>query len=510
MSNNGKASWLTRGIDRAIGVLSPRIALRRQVARSQLHSFSTSYRATSTGRTRWSRSDQAGTGDYFLTSSDLESLRSQCRDFDRNNCIFSGLLNRWVDNVIGTGFTFQMRSPDEGLNQAVEERMTEWAEREADFCGVFSLWEMLRLGLREIGTGGDIFFAKISGMLQAIEPDLCVTPIGNTEWINNGVEKDSAGRIVGYHFGQWMDWGGTDNRDTTKVLPDEIFHVFAPKRFSQSRGVPVLSNTIELFERLDDYIEATLVAAQVGACQAVAIKTEMGADLGADLSEATETTTDDEDMPTREMEPGMAWFLRPGESVDPIAPEQPTPQFEPFVVMLIRFAGLELGLPLEMALLDYSKTNYSSAKAAMVQADATTKGWQRTLKSRLLHPLTDWKLPQIFQEVGAEYSPELAKYVWIPPARKWIDPPRESQGHIDAAANGVESYQDIAAEQGKFWRDLMTERAEVIRAAKEVAEELDVDWTDIIPAKGEKAPQESPEQSGVTNDKASPQGGAAV
>lgn len=489
MSKNG---WLSRNIASAFERIAPGMALRRKVARAKLHAFSSSYRATSTGRLRWSRGAQAGSGDYHLTAPDLASLRGQHRDFDRNNCIFSGLLTRWVDNVIGGGFTFQMRSDDSGLNQAVEDGMNDWAEHGADYRGILSLWEIKRLLLREVANGGDMLFAKVDGALQPLEPDLCLDPIGKDARANiyNGVEKDEFGRVVQYHIGRWKEYGYVDATDTTPVPPEEIIHVFSPKRFSQSRGVPLLTGGIELFERLDDYIEATLVAAQVGACQGVAVKTAMGADLGAGLSEQTETTSDDEDMPTREMEPGMMWFLREGEDVENIKPEQPTQQFEPFIAVLMRFLGLELGMPLELSLLDWSKGNFSSQKAALTQAMRAFRIWQQIVNQRFLRPVTEWKLPAIFREVGARFTPEMGNYIWIPPGWKWLDPPRETQGHISAAEVGVETMQQIAAEQGDFWKDQMGQRATEIGEAMAAAKNLgaDVSWRDLIPAGQSAAP----------------------
>jgi len=273
----------------ALNYLAPGFAFRRMAARAKLHAFSNSYRATSTGRTRWARGMQGGTADYHLGTGDLASLRGQHRDFDRNNAIFSGILNRWVDNIVGMGFTFQMRGEDEGLNEALEGRVREWGDKEADFRGVLSLWEMTRLMLREVACGGDMLFGKVEGSLQPIEPDLCVdnfqkNPLGTY----NGVEKDEFGRIVNYHIGKWTAYGGVDSADTTAVPQDEILHIFNPKRFSQSRGVPILTGALELFERLDDYVEATLVAAQVGACQSTVITTDMGSAFGAAITENTE------------------------------------------------------------------------------------------------------------------------------------------------------------------------------------------------------------------------------
>lgn len=486
MTDTVKTSWFTRGLDRAIASFAPGRALRRKAERHQLHNFSASYRGASTGRTRWGNRPQSGTGDSHLSSTDIDSLRSQHHDFDRNNCIFSGIITRFIDNIIGPGFNFQMKTGDKGLNAAVEERYLEWSKKEADYRGIMSFWEMQRLALREVLNGGDMFFAKVSGQLQPIEPDLVVDPLGKTiaNAVNNGIETNAAGQIVKYHVGKWASYGGVSATDTTPVDPSEIVsHIFIPKRFSLGRGVPIFSGALEMFERLDDYVEATQIAAQVGACQGMAVYSEQGAAFG--LGQSSESDDADDDTRHEEMKGGRVYYLKDTDKVENIKPEQPTDQFAPFIKTLIRFIGLELGMPLELALMDFSGTNYSSAKASLTQSAITSKVWQGTLDCRLLSPVTDWKLPAFFRDVGAQYSPEVAKYIWIPPARKWIDLPREIKAHVSGVSEGVETMQEVAAEQGHFWRDVTAQRGEEIKEAMEVAAAIggDVTWRDIIPSK---------------------------
>jgi capsid protein len=157
-----------------------------------------------------------------------------------------------------------------------------------------------------------------------------------------------------------------------------------------------------------------------------------------------------------------------------------------------------------MALLDFSRGNFSSQKAALTLADETRKGWQRLHKERLLNPVTRWKLPTFMREVGAKIPIEEAKFVWIEPGRKWLDQPRETQGHIDAVGAGVETLQDVASDMGKFWKNLENQRAAEIAYAKDLAKELskdgeEVSWRDIIPAKegsnADSNQEESPEGS---------------
>ena len=457
------------------------------------HKFSESNRGASTGRTRWSRSDQAGTADYHTSSWDLDSLRGQHRDFDRNNVIFFGVLNRWIDNVVGPGWTFQARTEDEGANKALEYRVQEYTTREIDYTGRFGIVELLQIMLREIACGGDMLFAKVQGQLQAIEPDLCITPAGKyfNSSISNGVEKDITGRVTRYHIGQWTAYGNVSSSDTAAVDAQDIFHVFRPKRFSQSRCLPILSGALELFERLDDYIEATLVAAQVGACQSAVITTAEGASFGVDGSNS-ETAADGENVQTEEMEPGLKYYLRPGEDVKMIAPEQPTAQFEPFIRALLRFVGQELGMPLELVTLDYSDVNYSSARAALLQAQLAFRGWQAMIENRLLYPLVEWMLPTWCAQVGVSYDASM-DYLWVPPGWQWVDPMKEVQANVEATSNGLKSLQQIASEQGYYWRDMLTQRAAEISEADNIAKTSGVEgltWRDIVPSKEVVAPSQ--------------------
>jgi len=461
----------------------------RRMRSSSAMKLSQAYRVTDWGRSRWSDSRVTASGDSFNTQPDLESMRAQCYAMDRNNGLFSGVLDRAIDNIVGSGPIFQMQTKDKGLNAALEERMAIYDAGEIDATGLRNKREMLRHGLRAVFTGGDHSFAKLSnGKIQGIEAGLIVDDY-NKPGTASGIAHDSKGMISGFRVGRWTEYGGID-RSNTRIIPAKhMMYLPHLTRWSAERGVPVLASTIELFERLDDYIEATIVAAQVGACQAVAIATEMGGELAKQTSD-TETAQDDDDQYIIEQEPGGIYYLRPGESVTQIKPEHPSTQFEPFMKSMLRLVGLPLGLPLELVLLDFSDTNYSSARAAFLQAYIGFRTWQYFLDSRFLRPLSDWKLTHFFKELGIKDTPENRKFVNIPSGWAWVDPMKEAQGAKIAIELGLTTLRDEAAKYGKFWEDNVAQRKIEIAAAKDAGMIVEVVEEEPQAGEEEQKPKE--------------------
>ena len=459
------------------------------------HEFSNSYLSTDQSRLKWSRSWTAGSGDHHLSDSDLASMRGQSYHMDRNNIIWSSLMDRWIDNVVGAGPTFRIRTgKDIKRNEALEERMVEYCENEIDIRGLMDIVSMMRTGLRTIGNGGDVgYIMTDQWALQAIEPDLIVTPKGRSRGhgIVAGVELGDLDRIKAFHVGRWTQYGYADPSSTMEIPAEYMLYVPYLKRFSQTRGVPIMAGSLDLFEAIDNYIDAVVVSAQVGACQGLVVKSEHGAALGEAMANANEETTDDNDTEyLQEMMPGRVWYLQGGESVEQVRPEQPSAEFEPFVRQITRLLGLPLGLPLELAALDFSETNYSNARAAFLQAHVNFRTWQRLLDVRFLRPFTRWILPHLAQDIGARWNEKKDRFVWQQTGWQWVDP--------EAQANAMQTMLDINAttlqaelgKNGMWWRDVMTQR----KIEKDLEKELGLEKKEPAPAPFGGKPEEPKEK----------------
>ena len=118
----------------------------------------------------------------------LSSLRTRCRDLERNNEWARGFLRTLENNVVGeAGITLQMRIReigrdgterfDEIANDKIENAWWQWGRKgKCTICGRHTWRDVQRIVVRSLGRDGEILIRKITtrqGLkLQLIEADL--------------------------------------------------------------------------------------------------------------------------------------------------------------------------------------------------------------------------------------------------------------------------------------------------------------------------------------------------
>ncbi len=453
------------------------------------------YRATSQDRKRRTVATTGGTGDEQATEWDLWSLREQSRALDRDNVLAEGVLNRAVDNIVGVGFAPQAQTDDEGWNTEAEAAFNEWARRDCDVRGVHSLWNMTRLALRSRFNDGDIGFIMLEDSLQAIEADWIATPADqmSNQNITNGIKMDAVGKPISFFVGEARQKYAAHGyylmgKDYVEVPSKNFIHHFNPKRFTQTRGVPVFAAAMPLFTQLDSYIEASIVKRQVAAMLTAFIAQEGAA---AQLYGQTETETDaaGKDYELEKLKTGTIFRGRPNEKVYTISGIADD-EFQAFMGQMLRFIGLSLGLPLELAMMDVSETTYGSARVALLQAQVSFRIQQQLLIDQFLNRVWSWRIGRLIQQGKLSQIDKALRVEWSKPGWKWIDPEAESTANAEALAHSMNTLKDIAAEQGKDWENLMIQRAVELKRAAEVAKEYGVDPQLLIDATVKQQPKQ--------------------
>ena len=66
-----------------------------------------------------------------------------------------------------------------------------------------------------------------------------------------------------------------------------------------------------------------------------------------------------------------------------------------------------------------------------------------------------------------ENKDDYLKHKWIKAPKKWIDPKKEAESNEVALRTGQKSWADLAAEQGRDWKELMDEISEIIEYGNE-------------------------------------------
>lgn len=468
------------------------------------------YSAAKSSRFRRKRtgiSPSGSSADYhYRTEADFLKIMEVARDMDRNDTIVGHIINRAVDCTIHGGLTLDPQTGNDKLNTEIWDRWQEWSQ-DADACdvqGQFTFNQMEELVFRSMLADGDIFALPLnSGALQLREAHRCRTPSGTKKNVVHGVLLDQVRKRQAY-------WFTNDDIEPTAILAKvsditevpaydadgnkQVFHVYNPKRVSQTRGVSALAPIFDVLGMFEDIQFAELVRRQIVSCFAVFRMREAGfggpasAPLGA---QQTETRSDGTTKKIEGVAPGMLIEGAPGEKLQGFSPNVPGPDFFPHVRLILTMCSINLGLPLCLALLDASETNFSGFRGALDQAKIGWKRNQRLLRTRFHTPVYLWKLRQWmatdegFAKRMSRSTVEPFKHVWNAPSWPYIEPTKDAQADIMRMSCGLTSPRRLHAERGddvdQLARETIADNAYRIRLAKEEAARINEQFQDNMP-----------------------------
>ncbi len=459
----------------------------------------TAHRAASlTARELSSWRPMPGSPDADLLD-ELPTLVSRSRDLARNHGVASGAIQTLVDNVVGTGLRLSALPDYKALGKDKEwadnwSRRTEalwrsWAEttecdaaRSLTFTGLTT--QVFRSGLINgealalplwLPNRGQIF----STTIQLVEPDRLGNPNNrlNNATIRGGIEIDSYGAPTAYwiaktHPGDQL-LGVSDSSLQYERIPtrtrfgrQRVIHVHDKERTGQSRGKPVFTSIMPLFKLLDHYERSELQAAVVNAMIAAFIETPLD---GESISEMFGGSAEDYMAARNEwqvkLQGGAVIPIFPGDKVAPFTPSRPNSAYSSFVENVLRHIGTGLNLPFELLMKDFSKTNYSSARAALMEAWRFFMGRRSWLATYWAKPVYELWLEEAvnkgFIEAPGFYENKAlwCRCKWIGPGRGWIDPVKEAKASKIRLEIGLSTLEDECATQGLDWEEVLEQRA---------------------------------------------------
>lgn len=502
MKARARSSRAKPRASRARSAAARRPAQRPTVLIRRVPASSFGYRARTIAREE-GRSYQTGSGDYHLRY-DLNGNRDESRAYYQDFALYSGVIDRAVDNIVRHGFALQIKTDDAKFNAKAEELRKE-AWRRPEIRGNLSGLQVEQLVCRDVLVAGDMGVAFIeegreSSQFQLIEAERITDGRGGA-----GVTLDKLGRVQQYRVADYTPTGRISSRFTTHT-PETLSLVADPRRISQTRGTPALVSAFPYINRIEDMATSEALAMQILSRLAFSvIDPEAKANgYGNSRSDPDAQDTEDRlDFADRIHDLGKALVFNgpPGSKVEGIARNIPGPNFEGAVRMFLRIMGLPIGLPLELVLLDWSQSNYSSARAALEQAYTAFKRWQGLLVNLFYEPVLNWQLNQWMSDDRLPPYPGGAaaiKRVWIPPPFLWLDALKEAQAWGVKLDRGMVTYAEVCASLGRDIQDVRAERKAEFRDAIVTANELmsefpgvRIDWryfAGLLPGNGPTAP----------------------
>jgi len=433
----------------------------------------------------------SGTSADAEISSSMVRLRNRARQLIRDSDHARQAKRTIMNNVIGCGVKLQAQVKrqrsrggavlDAQINDQIESRWKAWTS--ADRChtaGRLSFEDIERMVVGAAAESGEVFVRLVAQPfgdstvplgLEVIEADQLdetvdshgLVPgqrIAGGTW-KMGVHLDEWQRPVEYAFftGHPGDekGGGVDRRRVI-VPAEEIIHVMVAERPGQTRGVTWFASAIKQLHHLHGYQEAEVVRARAASSLMGFIKTQEGAgeELGEDIVDGEHVT---------EFEPGVIKTLFAGQDITVPDLHAPDGQFEPFVRAMLRGMAAGLCVSYETLSKDFSQTNYSSSRLALLE---DRENW-RVLQQHMIRHFHqrvfrvwlraavasgDLRLPSF------DTMPERYEQVrWVARGWEWVDPQKEGAAYREAVRDGFMTQSDVVLSRGGDYDELIAQRA---------------------------------------------------
>lgn len=460
-----------------------------------------------------------------------DRIVSRVRDLVRNDGWASAAVTRTLDTVIGADFR-PIAKPDylalraltgikgfdhvwaDEYGQQIEARWRNWSNDPGRFCDAqraLTVPQMMRLAFRHKLVDGDALAqllwipervglgrAQYATTIQLIDPDRLSNPQLRFDQMTmrGGVEVDSYGAAVAYwirraHQGDWFSAAQAVHWDRIPRETDwgrpVIVHDFDHDRAAQHRGgAGILAPVLQRLKMLIKYDGVELDAAIINAIFGAYITSpfdqefvEESLNQGGPLTAYQDGRSEFHKERRIRLGGAQLTSLFPGESINTVSAARPSGNFAEFESAMLRNVAAGTGMSAQQISQNWSDVNYSSYRAAMLEAWKTfarrrsdfAHGFGQPIYSAFLEEsmeVDDLPLPSGAPEfMAARVAYSRAK--WMGPGRGYVDPVKERQGAILGMDAGLSTLEDESAElAGADWREKVGQRAIEVARFKEL------------------------------------------
>ncbi len=469
-------------LDNVIAVFSPETAYRREAYR-QAYDWLRNYDAAGYDRPNqnWRSSNQsADVTDRYSR----DNVKARARDLERNSDIMNSVSGAFKRNVVGGGFRVQAKTEETELNKEIERAWKRWCKkRNCDVTGRQSLNQIIRMAVERKKIDGGILFVKrytkggfVPFKLQMIETDELdsgtVWPRNKGNKVAGGIEYNEWNCPVGYFIKQY-DIEGYGQREPVWIDANDVIFYFTIRRPTQLREMSDMAQTIPRIRDITEFMTAVSVKERIEACLAVFIKkglpvTGMGSGKPGRFGGQDDRISYDGKL----LSPGMIKELNVGDEVQIVNPAGQGADATSFTKLQQRLVGAGQGISYEATSRDMSEATYSSARQGMIEDDLTY-GEEKELLLEVMDEIYETfiisavlsgalSIPRFWEEKERYLAHE-----WTQEPKPWIDPQKESNADSTALKTGQKTFKQIAAENGRDWRDQIDDMAEVLEYGRE-------------------------------------------
>ncbi|MGD9470621.1 MAG: phage portal protein [Novosphingobium sp.] len=438
----------------------------------------------------WTRTDQ--TVNQALHR-DLRVMRARSRDFWRNNEYGRKFGSLIKTNVVGhAGFTLKVDcrddsgKPDKQDSQRVRAAYLRWCKAgQFDVTGKLSENQFDALAVQMIARDGEVLIRKVVGSDRGIHG--CQLQLVPGHVLDEELNRDLAGgnRIrMGIEFDVWMhpvayyfrrasksaDIHGSLNQRYDRVDARDVIHLFISEEVDQWRGVPWAYAALRRARQLDQFDEAALVAANVGASKMGFFQQkdpEAGPPMRSDDDADGEGAGEPQDF-TSEAAPGQFDIVPDGYEFTEWDPDYPHAVYDPFVKAIARALATGCLVSYHGMTGDLTQVNFSSIRSGTLDEREMWKQVQGWYIEACKEPVFEWWLAHALMLDSDLRRLPYSKFdkfnapVFFGRRWDWVDPKSDVQADREAVALGIKSRAQIIRERGRdpdeVWAELEAEK----------------------------------------------------
>lgn len=450
-------------------------------------------------------------------SKDLADARA--RDMIQNDGYAMGTVAIHRDSIVGAQYKLNSKPNWRVLGvpeawarewqQEVEARFNLVAESPRNYfdaAGINTLTGLVRLAVGGVLMTGEVLATAewlrsgnrpFSTAIQMVSPTRLSNPnnMMDTKNLRGGIEQDMFGRPMSYWIKKTFPGSayGPDDWKWVNVSAEkpwgrkQVIHIYEQLQPDQTRGISEMVSVLKQMKMTKNFQEVVLQNAVVNASYAAAIESElpseviyqqmgMGQSTFAQIMSGYMTSLMEYVGSSKNISIDGAKIphLFPGTKLKMQPMGTPGGVGTDYEESLLRNIAASLGLSYEQFSRDYTKTNYSSARASMGETWKYMNSRKKIVADRFAsHIFALW----LEEEIGAgnismppgykadDFYKGLTKDAlcaaeWIGASRGQIDEKKETEAAILRIKNGLSTYEIEIARLGGDWREVFDQRAE--------------------------------------------------
>jgi len=412
------------------------------------------------------------------------------RELARNNPHVAGMKQRFITSLIGEGSFPRPKILKDGAdnpydfdierNQDILNRWEKWAPTAG--ANGDSIYQLQRLGAGHFFIDGGLLFRRVYIPIEgtktkqlAIEPieldHLDIAKDTDTEELRivGGKELNIYNKVIAY----WLKPRHPSEKDTESVrIPaSDIIDLFDRQRASDVGGISRLASSVMNFYNIGMYRADTMKLARTALGYGVFIETD---DPGGFFDEDAEA--DQGGNQYQYITPGGVHYLRKGEKINTVKPENPGTQYEPFLRSELRAASVGAGVSYESVSNDGSQSNFSSTRQMLLFEKAMIRYIFGIFEEQFYSKLYRWFIEfemdfgQPSRLVLPNYEANPFKYLKVSFSRAkvdWVDPLKDARAGAQEVDMGTSTLTDICEASGKDIEEIVATRKYEIGLMKE-------------------------------------------